>query len=218
MALFMAMFTTIAIPLGLLGLVGGPVLSILAIVLGMRGYRRAKDHPYAPGERRTAIAAIATGIIGFPLTNPLGYIVIVLPAMRSAQERSIRVVCASNMKGVAISALVHARNHEGYLPSDLDILINSGDISPKQLQCPCQGNTADSCGYYYVSGLDVNAPSSWIMIFEAPGNHSEEGGHVVYCDGTVEFLKAEKLKEEVDRFRAEYVRSRGRLPRILPPQ
>jgi len=122
-------------------------------------------------------------------------------------ERSRRLVCGSNLKGIGTSLRIYQAEH-GLLPdAGFRTLVDSGAVALRQLNCPSSGKTVEdvekdlhAC-YVLVAGngslwSELPSPSDTIVAYERD-NHGGEGGHVLYADGRVEFVRpyAEVLRQ-----------------------
>ena len=198
-------FVVACFPLGLVGL----VLGIVALV-------RAGREPHRYGGKGIAIGGIILGGIGVLLV-PL-MISILLPSLSRARELAKRAVDNANLQGVGQSCLIYANDNRGAFPANLQVLIDSGMLVPKQLINPSSGSVPPACDCYFVVGLTDADPGDWIIAYSDPQFHNWEGANILYLDGRVEFVEEPRFTEEIDRFLAEFEEDRGAAPEVIGPK
>ncbi|MHC4443002.1 MAG: DUF4190 domain-containing protein [Planctomycetota bacterium] len=103
------------------------------------------------------------------------------------RELSRRVICSKNLQRIGQALYVYANKNQEKFPADLNILITSGALSPKLLQCP--GGVSPS--YMYIPGMTPDDKLDTPVAYDAIENHGEEGGNILFIDGHVEFYKKE---------------------------
>ena len=181
----------------------GPLLGLVALILGIVALVRVNKRPVEYGGKGMAIAGICCGAASFLLVLPLA-LSITLPSLSRARELAKRAVCSANLRGIGQSCQIYAGNNAGWFPPDLQRLIDVGHLTPGELQCPSEANPSTLVfDYVYVPGLQGTVPSDWILAYEDPANHNGEGGNVLYVDGHVEFLKEPEFSAELERVRGE---------------
>lgn len=111
-----------------------------------------------------------------------------------SRERSKRLICCSNIKGIGTSCLIYANEHGDAYPPSLQTLIDSGDITALQLLCPSSDKKksdieldAEGC-YIYIPGQGSSDDPTNVLAYERKDNHGGEGAHVLFNDGRVEFF------------------------------
>lgn len=114
-------------------------------------------------------------------------------------ERSRRLVCGSNLKGIGTSLQIYQAEH-GRLPdAAFRTLVDGGEVTLKQLICPSSGKTVEDIekdlhACYVLVGengslwSELPSPADTIVAYERE-HHGGEGGHVLYADGRVEFIQ-----------------------------
>ncbi|HUU84686.1 MAG TPA: DUF4190 domain-containing protein [Phycisphaerae bacterium] len=181
----------------------GPLLGLVALILGIVALVRVNKRPVEYGGKGMAIAGICCGAASFLLVLPLA-LSITLPSLSRARELAKRAVCAAQLQAIGQSCQIYAGNNAGWFPPDLQRLIDMGHVTPAALQCPSESNPSELVfDYVYVPGLQATVPVDWILAYEDPANHNGEGGNVLYVDTHIEFLKTAKLREELERIRRE---------------
>ena len=199
---------TAALVCGLVGLVTCffPV-ALVGLVLGIIALVRTNDQPLMYGGRRRAIAGICTGAIGLVMI-PLVVIAILFPSFSRAGERSKRITCAFNLKCIGTSMQIYIREHKAMPDNAFQVLMDTGEMSPKHLICPSSSKTLQDVSadpyacYVLVPGMvqalvdEIEGPN-WVLVYER-NNHKGEGGNVFYADGHTEFVRPySKVLEEV---------------------
>lgn len=138
----------------------------------------------------------------------LGSLVYVMmqPAIRRARETSDRAACIGNLQQIGTALQMYASDWNGQFPDSLDPLILNGTLSVDSLVCPSSGDTVapgstfpeqlanlangKHHSYVYIgkglSALSARQP----VAYEPLHHHQDAGVHVLYSDGTVQFLPA----------------------------
>jgi prepilin-type processing-associated H-X9-DG protein len=200
--------TPFCVPVGLVGL----ILGIIATVRASREPQRYGGKGLAIGGICTGGASVLLALVAIPL------IAILLPSLSRAHDLAKRTADAANLRIVGLGAAAYASDNQGLFPPDLQTLLNSGDISARQLVDPSSGHMPPRCDYYYVAGLVSNDPVDWIIAYSDPANHGGAGANILYVDTRVAFEKEPRFTAEVNRFKAEYEKKRGQPPVIVPPR
>lgn len=123
---------------------------------------------------------------------------LLLPAILSARERSVRISCANNLKCVGFGIKMYAGDHENAYPDRLSKISRYLAHQSVLFCCPSSGNesgtfeTVDEwTDYAYISGLnETNAPSE-ILMYCHPKNHEGKGANILFLDGHVEWFRSE---------------------------
>jgi prepilin-type processing-associated H-X9-DG protein len=171
---------------GIIGMVICLPLGVAGIIMGIIALTRINREPRVYAGQGMAIAGICTGAVGL-LMLPL----IFLPALSRARELSKRLVCASNLTGISTSCQIHANDHDGAYPPDLQALLDSGDVTPKGLVCPSSGAAEGdiTASYIYIPGQTGNDDPRNVLVYEKEENHAGEGANVLFLDGHTKFIK-----------------------------
>jgi len=102
------------------------------------------------------------------------------------RELQRRLTCASNLKGIAISAKIYAPEWDGATPV-LDWLVAAGQVDPRLLICP--SSESSTSNYVLVPRREgVPIDDRGVIAYEPKSNHGGEGGNVVFGDGHAEFV------------------------------
>ena len=116
-------------------------------------------------------------------------VIVVLIAARAlvgARELQLRLVCCSNLKGIAASFNIYGPEGWDKKMPPVEWLIAKGYVEPRQAICPSLGDTHSN--YVLLPPLASGPGSnSAIMAFEPKSNHGD-GGNVLFADGHAEFL------------------------------
>jgi prepilin-type processing-associated H-X9-DG protein len=192
----------------------------LAIILGIVGLFKIEKSQGKLKGRGIAIAGIALPGIALPVIALL--MAILMPALAQARFAAQQVVCMSNLKQLGVSTTMYAENNKGQYPTAdkwCDLLEpyykdnNKVLICPatknKKLGCAIDPNAKNQCSYAINPNAkrDCRFPATTILLFESnPGwdqsggpellttqNHGDKGCNVLFCDGHVEFVRAENI-------------------------
>ena len=123
-----------------------------------------------------------------------------------------RIVCGSKVKGLATALIVYAHDYDNMLPTGdkwYDLLIQEADVGSESFCCP---KAKGGPGHYALNRnafkMGFNSPADMVLLFETRGgwnmvggpedltteHHGGEGCNVAFCDGHVEFVRREELK------------------------
>ena len=154
-----------------------------------------------------AIAGIATPAVALPIVSMLA--AILLPALARTKIVAERLVCATNMKGLAIATMVYANDYDKKLPTAdkwCDLLITYADVGENSFCCREQPDGSFSYALNKnITSMGV-APNT-VLFFESDGGrnaaggpemlaterHRGEGCNVAFVDGRVEFVRIEDI-------------------------
>ncbi|MFQ5805374.1 MAG: hypothetical protein ACE5I3_02860 [Phycisphaerae bacterium] len=181
----------------------GPV----AIVLGIYALLRIYLQPAHYAGTFRALVGIGAGLVATAACRPW------LGTFRYLHRRA---VCESNLRAIGQGLRDYHHEWESF-PPDLQTLIQSGHLSTGQWLCLIEDNYDESePDFAYVVGLQPDDPEDWIWLYDDPANHAGRGGIILYLGGETEHLSPAEFQAQLQRFRDEYQRQRGRPPVILP--
>lgn len=136
----------------------------------------------APRRSRVRIAIIVLFVVVALL--------FVVRTVINARELQLRLVCGSNLKGLATTFKIYSRENDwDEKKPPIEWLITKGYIEPRQAICPSSGGLQSN----YI--LVPPPAGGWIsnnaiMAFEPKSNHGD-GGNVVFADGHAAFLRGD---------------------------
>ena len=154
-----------------------------------------------------AIGGIATPAAALPIVAML--LAILMPALVRARTVAERVVCAANMKGLAMATMVYANDYDDKLPTAdkwCDLLITYADMGEKSFRCPEQAEGSFSYALNKnITSMGVGPDT--VLLFEsdagrnaaggpemlATERHRGEGCNFVFVDGHVKFVRIEDI-------------------------
>ena len=135
-----------------------------------------------------------------------GLIVGICSTTNSVKETVNRRNCAFNLHNIGLALLQYANEHDGTLPTTLDVLLSTTNISPVNFVCmssnetPATGPTTQALvanfetpghlSYIYL-GKDMLADildPKFIVAHDKPDNHRYDGITVLYGDFSCEFI------------------------------
>lgn len=137
------------------------------------------------------------------------------PAERSvtAHISANRVKCASNLRQIGQGCLRYANDHKYKYPSDMGLLLKEDEMHPELFVCPSGKNklpadirnapvdqqakwVVEHADYVYLGGkMNCGMPVDFVLAFEKPESHENEGMNVLFNDGHVEWISAEGAKK-----------------------
>jgi hypothetical protein len=189
------------------------VLAPLALVLGVIAIRRARRMPDRFAGKRRAIAAISIASAALPLWF---WVVTARHAVYGPWGGVIRSDCDWGLRGVGIALGAYAADRGGAFPPDLTALLPTYLECAEDLRARHAFTNNTVCDWNYVSGLDVSAPPRWIIAYGDPKWFNNEGGPILFVDGTVQLSDRQAFDHRITQFLADYERARGSSPSILP--
>lgn len=131
------------------------------------------------------------------------------PAALRVRKNSQRLVCASNLKGIAALCKSYRNDRAGPSPPTIAWLLDQGLVTQDQTVCPSA--TLDRSNYVIAPLPQGGAVSNTTpVVYEPKSNHGGEGGNVVYADGHARFVRV----PEYDKLIAASLS--GRVPHPFP--
>jgi len=156
-----------------------------------------------------AITGIALPVILIPVFAIV--MAIFMPALGSVKVQAQKLVCGTNMKGMANAIQVYQFDFNDEYPTGskwCDLLMTHADVGPKSFVCQSgqQGRSHYALNENALK-LGQHAPPNMVLMFECqPGwnqvggpelitteNHQGEGCNVMHVDGSVIFVRTENL-------------------------
>jgi prepilin-type processing-associated H-X9-DG protein len=197
--------------LGILGLfcalfgLTGLVLGILALV----GINRSQGRL---GGRGLAVAGVVLSGL-FLAFQVLILPALLLPVFAQAREKARTQVCQSNLKQLAMGALMFAQDHNEKLPAAGNWCDNLSSYTKNPLifRCPTVGGSSQ-CHYALNARLSqrslatIRSPSTTVLFFEAEGGWNVSGsaqdavfrhaggGNIAFADGSVRWMRPEEAQ------------------------
>jgi len=128
----------------------------------------------------------------------IGLIVFAAPYGGRIKPIAQRVICETNVRGLANALIVYANDYDDKLPDNFwcDLLIEVADISPKSFVCPASDLIEGECSYalnkYITSFKDI--PPDLVLLFETKTSHqSGNMGLIKNREGFSKFSLLKKL-------------------------
>ena len=190
----------------------GPLLAIVAIILGGVAAARAKRQPESEGGMGRAVGGIVTGAITLVLT---GVIALSGGAMVSSLWKSGVFHNAADMAQLESALQAYQRAHQDY-PPDLDTLVADGLVQPN----PFGGkgsSAAPLSGFTYVTDIHPSDPPHWILAHQPITFGPMKMVTVFYANGTNVVLEQGEFAAAMAKFQSEYAAARGKPPTLLAP-
>ena len=203
-------FATASLVLGILAPFTCFITAIPAIVLGIVALVKIGKSAGQLKGNGPAIAGICVPVVALPVIVLL--MGIMMPALAKVRQVSFRMVCATNMSGLAKAMLIYAKDYDNKFPAPskwCDLLTEHCEVAPVTF-C-CKGAPEGPCNYAMnknVEELGTNAPPDMVLLFETqPGwnqsggpeilstdNHQGDGCNIVFVDSHIEFVRTKDLK------------------------
>jgi prepilin-type processing-associated H-X9-DG protein len=174
------------------------ILGIISLIMIARSSGRLKGMGFA-------ITGIVTPVVALPFVAIL--MGIMMPALAKARCMAQRAVCMNNLKQLGVAAMEYAEdNNDQYPTADKWCdLLEPYYKNNKVLVCPSEQG---KCHYAINPNAKPNLPSI-VLFFEAKDgwnqsggpelvttdNHCDDGCNILFCDGHVEFVKAEDIDD-----------------------
>jgi len=105
-------------------------------------------------------------------STALGLVLFGLPYSGRVKPIALRVICGTNLKGLANAIMIYANDYDDALPGEswCDNLIEHADISPKSLICPASDLIEGECSYAINKHILKNKlselPPDIVLLFE----------------------------------------------------
>lgn len=175
----------------------GPLFGIVGLILGIIAVKKIGKPGQATDGKGLAIAGIATSSISVAVM-----LLLILPAILlgmtmpmwagRAREIANRTICSSNLHGIQKAMISYAARNDDQFPPTIELLLDEGSIMPQTLTCRSGGEDA---GYIYIyPNQGANAPGDAILMYEPLTNHNNEGTNILFGDGHIEWLPADKAR------------------------
>lgn len=141
-------------------------------------------------------------------------VALLIPTLGRAREPANRIKCSSHLRQIGQALRQYAIDdvREGKFPPDFETLLANSDLVAEVFLCPSSDSwdgsqpldiTTHASYLYLGAGLSDSVGASVVNAIEFEDNHNGEGAHVLYADGSVEFLPwpevARKLAEQKQR-------------------
>lgn len=189
------------------------VLAPLAVVLGIIALRRARRMSDRFAGRWQAIVAICLAAASVAIWFS---VVAARRATYGPWGGVVRSRCAAHLQVVGEALTAYALDNGGFLPSDLSDLSSQYLQYPGSLRAGYPDTPNSVCDWDYVLGLDASVPANWILAYGDPKWFNNQGGPILYVDGSVKLCDRKTFEQEMQRFLADYERVRGTRPTIIP--
>jgi hypothetical protein len=165
--------------------------------------RATAPRPTARGMTPGRMALLIFGVLG--VLGLVAYLAL-LPSINRAREASRRASCVGNLQMIATATQMYAAGAGGRFPDSLDAVVLDGTLPVAALVCPSSHDTVAPGttypeqvahlatgrhqSYVYVGRGLTNTSPRQPLAYEPLHHHGGKGVHVLYTDGTVQFLPA----------------------------
>lgn len=160
-----------------------------------------------------AIAGIAAPALMLPVAAVL--LAILMPALAKVKVHAQKLVCQTNLKGMANAISYYSLGYDGELPTAskwCDLLVEYSDAGPESFKC--KGAPVKGASHYVMNPqaqrLGTDAPDDMVLLFEtdepgwnlvggkemlSPANHKGKGCNVLFINGQVRFVSEAELEQ-----------------------
>lgn len=121
---------------------------------------------------------------------------LVLNLVLNVRRHAQRTACMHQLKQIGLAVMLHANDHEGRYPAQLDDLIGTAGLKADMLRCPVCGK-----GYVYRgAGLKTaQAGPHIILAHDSPDCHGEPERNVLFADGHIERMAEKSFRDAIER-------------------
>jgi len=180
------------------------VSGVLAIRFGRSGVRAAQ-HLSGRG-LNLARSGIFLGWINLILSTL--FAVLVVPALIHAHHKTLQNRCMANLRQIGQGLYAYSLANGGHLPPTLNHLMAAKIVPAKVFVCPEDSlasskpmtpGTSGPCSYVHTypgERLTKLYPDT-ILAYEPPSNHNGRGMAVLYADGSVRWLDAQRDQQVI---------------------
>jgi len=185
------------------------ITAIPAFICGIVGIFKIEKSAGQLKGKGLAIAGIAVPAASLFFMVPIMMLAILMPALAKARAQAHRVVCAANLKQIAIMIQMYADDYDGQYPiaDRWCDLLEPYSANEKIFVCPSVKK--GRCHYAINPIAEPNSPPDMVLIFETyPGwnqaggpeiltteNHNGEGCNILFVDSHVQFVRTEDLDD-----------------------
>lgn len=125
---------------------------------------------------------------------------LVAPAAIRLKATASRIRCGTNLSGLGKAMLIYANDYNDKLPSNLEILIKTVEMTPQGLRCGGKHDNPTAGVPYVYRGVDlveVAASPDMILVY-CPQSH-DGGRNVLFLDTHVEWLTDDQFRKVIER-------------------
>ena len=117
-------------------------------------------------------------------------IILLTPFVNMAKERSRRINCEKNLRGVSLALHAYASEHGEEFPKELKELYPNYITDQDVFDCPASkiAGLPDNPDYVYTAGLKVLSPAKAVVIEDIDGNHGKRGKYILRVDGSINWV------------------------------
>lgn len=124
-------------------------------------------------------------------------ITLLAPFVRIAKERSRRIDCEKNLRGIRLALGAYASEHKEEFPKELKELYPNYVTDQAVFDCPASKiiGTPDRPDYVYTAGLKALSPAKRVVVEDIDGNHGKSGRNLLRVDGSIEWVAASATRQ-----------------------
>jgi len=149
-----------------------------------------------------------------PVQGPALAVSVLLPSLAKARHHAKRAVSLSNLRQIALGALMYVPDHDGQWALDLAVLLGEdllpgaqGLVSPVSGRRPpklVNGKLVGEIDYVYIQPPAGRiSPAGRIIAYERPENYGHKGTNVAFIDGSVRWMTMAEFRRALERSKAQ---------------
>ncbi len=199
--------------LSLMGIFTFMITALPAIICGIIGLVKIGKSNGRLRGKGYAITGIVMPFAYVVLISVLGiFLAILFPALGQARQSAQKVMCMSNLKTIGVAMITYtSENNDTYPPAENWCDLLKVKVKPENLICPSfhkiEGQTSYALNINVAGRKTSEVPHDTVILFETTpaanpaggpeilclDNHIKKGCNILFADGHVEFIQADKL-------------------------
>jgi len=163
----------------------------ISIILGFVALSKIKKQPGLFKGRGLAIGGIITSSV---------FIMISIPVLDRGRELVDEIWCAGQLGVIDKSIMMYQNDSDGQNPPDLQTLVETVDVDPRSLICPCTDDKEGEISYIYRGAdLDSSAPDDMVLAYDKLENHRYGSINVLFVGTHVKKCSKEDFQAAITR-------------------
>ena len=119
-------------------------------------------------------------------------VTLLTPFVNMAKERSRRVNCEKNLRGIRLALGAYAAEHGEEFPKELRELYPNYVTDRIVFDCPASKvvGSPEQPDYVYTAGLKALSPAKSVVVEDIDGSHGKRGKYLLRIDGSIDWVRA----------------------------